>query len=150
MFNLQLINEEDTPTYNYRNGIGTSILDLTFATPTSTESITSWAVDDEATTGSDHEVIHFEFCISTIENTATHPVCQQFNFKKADWTQFQNTHLNLTPNALLQMQRHLLPISDAGLEQASTILGDTLLPAATQSIPLLRPSPDPNHGGTIT
>ena len=54
MHNLQLINEEDTPTYNYRNGTGTSVLDLTFATPISTESITSWAVYDEATTGSDH------------------------------------------------------------------------------------------------
>ena len=31
------------------------------------------------------------------------------------------------------MQQHLLPISDAGLEQASTILCDTLLLAATQS-----------------
>ena len=84
MYKLQLINEENTLTYNYRNRIGTSILDLTFATPTSTESITSWAVDDETTTGSDHEVIRVEFSILTIENTATHPVCQQFNFKKAD------------------------------------------------------------------
>ena len=74
MHNLQLINDEDTPTYNYRNGIGTSILDLTFATPTSTESITSWAVDDEATSGSDHEVICFEFSTSTIEDTTTHPI----------------------------------------------------------------------------
>ena len=104
MHHLQLINEEDTPTYNYRNGTGTSILDLTVATLTSTESITSWAVDDEATTGSDHEAIRFEFSTSTIEDTATHPVCQQYNFKKADWTQFHNILLNLTPNALLQMQ----------------------------------------------
>ena len=58
--NLQLLNEDDTPTYHYRNGTGTSILDLTFATPTTTESITSWAVDDEATTGSDHEVTRFD------------------------------------------------------------------------------------------
>ena len=105
MHNLQLINNEDTTTYNYRNGTGTSILDLNFATQTSIESITSWAVDDEATTGSDHEVIRFEFSTSTIENTATHPICQQYNFKKADWTQFHNILLNLTPNALHQMQQ---------------------------------------------
>ena len=141
MYNHQLSNEEDTPSYNYRNGISTSILVLTFATPTSTESITSWAMDNDTTTGSDHEVIYSEFSISTIENTATHPICQQYNFKKTDWTQFQNTLLNLTPNALLQMQQHLLPISDAGREQATTILRDTLLQAATQSIPLLGPSP---------
>ena len=74
--NLLLINVEDTTTYNYRNGTGTSILDLTFVTPTSTESITSWAVDDEATTGSHHEVICFEFSTSTIEDSTTHPICQ--------------------------------------------------------------------------
>ena len=99
MHNLQLINKEDVRIYNYRNGTGTSILDLTFATTTSTESIPSWAVDDEATTESDHEVICFEFSTSTIEDTTTHPMCQQFNFKKANWTQFHNILQNLTVKA---------------------------------------------------
>ena len=138
---LQLLNDEDIATYHYQNGTGTSILDLTFIKPISTESITSWAVDDEATSGSDHEIIRFEFSTLTIEDTATNPICPQFNFKKADWTQFHNTFRNLSPNALLQMQQHLLPLSDTGLEQASTILRDTLLLAAIQSIPVLRPSP---------
>ena len=39
------------------------------------------------------------------------------------------------------MLQHLHPISDAGLEQVSTILRDTRLLAASQSILLLRPSP---------
>ena len=39
------------------------------------------------------------------------------------------------------MQQQLLTISDAGLEQASTILRDTLLLATSQSILHLRPSP---------
>ena len=86
---------------HYQIGTGTSILDLTIATPSSTDSITSWAVDKEATTGSDHEVIRFEFNTSPIEDTVTHPVCQQFNFKKANWTQFNNTLQNLAPDALL-------------------------------------------------
>ena len=80
--NLQLLNEEDTPTYHYRNGTGTSILDLTFPTPTTTESITSWVVDDEATTGSDHKVIRFDLTTTPLEHTVIHPICQQFNFKK--------------------------------------------------------------------
>ena len=91
MPNLKLINEEDIPIYHNRNGTGTSILDLTFAIPSSTDCITGWVVDDKATTGSDHEVIRFEFNTSLIEDTVTYPVYQQFSFKKADWTQFNNT-----------------------------------------------------------
>ena len=68
-------------------------------------------------------------------------LCQQLNFKKADWTQFHNTLQYLTANALLQMQQQPLPILDAGLEQGSTILRDTLLLATSQSFHLLRPSP---------
>ena len=139
--NLQLLNEEDTPTYHYRNGTGTSILDLTFATPTTTESITSWAVDDEATTGSDHEVIRFDLTTTPLEHTVIHPICQQFNIKKADWTLFSSSLNNLSLSALDQMQQHLHPLSDTGLEQAANILRDTILLAAADSIPLLRPSP---------
>ena len=51
--------------------------------------------------------------------------------KKADWTHFQNTLLNHTPNTLLQMQQPLRSISDAGFAQASTILRNTLLLAAS-------------------
>ena len=139
--NLQLLNQEDTPTYHYRNGTGTSILDLTFAPPTTTESITSWAVDDEATTGSDHEVIRFDLTTTPLEHTVIHPIRQQFNLKKADWTLFSSSLNNLSPSALDQMQQHLHPSSDTGLEQAATILRDTLLRAAADSIPLIRPSP---------
>src|SRR6266705_2893381 len=139
--NLQLLNEEDIPTYNYRNGTGTSVLDLTFATPTSTESITSWAVDDEATTGSDHEVIRFEHTIATLEDTVPHPACQQFNFRKADWNHFSTSLSNLAQDAVQHMKQHLEQTTDSGLEEAATILRDTLLQAANESIPLLRPSP---------
>jgi hypothetical protein len=138
---LQLINKEDIPTYHYRNGTGTSILDLTFATPTSAESMTSWAVDDEATTGSDHEVIRFDITTAPLEETVTHPISQRFNFKKADWTLFNTTLNHLAKDALQQMEDNLHQASDPGLEQAATILRDTLLQAAAESIPLLRPSP---------
>ena len=84
-------------------------------------------MDDEATTGSDHEVIRFDFNISPIEASVTHPVCQEFNFKKADWTLFNTTLLNLQPTAKLEMEHHLHQISDSGLEHAATILRDTLL-----------------------
>ncbi len=140
-YHLQLLNEEDTPTYHYRNGTGTSVLDLTFATPSSTEFITSWAVDDEATTGSDHEVIRFEYTTAAIEDTVTHPVCQQFNFKKADWNLFSTSLSNLALDAARRMKQHTQYPTEPGLEEAATILRDTLLQAASEAIPLLRPSP---------
>ena len=73
-------------------------------------------MDDQATTGSDHEVIHFDLYTLLIDDTVTHPVCQQFNFKKADWTLFNTTLINQQPTAMLQLKHHLYQISDSGLE----------------------------------
>ena len=76
------------------------MLDLTFATPTSAESITSWAVANDATTGSDHEVFRFDITTAPLEETVTHPISQRFNFKKANWTRFNTTLNHLAQDAL--------------------------------------------------
>jgi hypothetical protein len=52
-----LINAPDIATYHYRNGTGSSVLDLTIALPAVAREVTNWAMDDENPTGSDHEVI---------------------------------------------------------------------------------------------
>ena len=70
-----------------------------------------------------------------------HPISQQFNFKKADWTLFSSSLNNLSSSALDQMEQHLHPSTDTGLEHAADILRDTLLQAAVESIPPLRASP---------
>jgi hypothetical protein len=55
-----LINVPDIATYQYQNGTGSSVLDLTIASPAVAREVTNWAVDDENPTGSDHEVIRFQ------------------------------------------------------------------------------------------
>jgi endonuclease/exonuclease/phosphatase family metal-dependent hydrolase len=52
-----LINVPDIATYHYQNGTGSSVLDLTIASPAVAREVTNWAVDDENPTGSDHKVI---------------------------------------------------------------------------------------------
>jgi hypothetical protein len=54
---LHLINAPDIAIYHYQNGMGSSVLDLTIASPAVAREVTNWAVDDENPTGSDYEVI---------------------------------------------------------------------------------------------
>ncbi|KAL0630654.1 hypothetical protein Q9L58_010497 [Maublancomyces gigas] len=58
-YEMALLNEPDTYTYNYPTGRGRSVLDLPFATPDIINMVTNWAVAEDMTTGSDHEVIQF-------------------------------------------------------------------------------------------
>ena len=46
--NFSLLNEPDTPTYYYRNGKGTSIIDLAFTSQAIHDSVINWAVNDNA------------------------------------------------------------------------------------------------------
>jgi Endonuclease-reverse transcriptase len=62
--NLQLINKPDIPTYYFRNGNGTSILDLTLSTPQINSFIREWKVDNNIESGSDHEVILFSIYLN--------------------------------------------------------------------------------------
>jgi hypothetical protein len=58
--NWRLVNIPDIPTYYYRNGKGSSVLDLMLAMPHMAEEITNWVIDDKQATRSDHEVIWFQ------------------------------------------------------------------------------------------
>jgi hypothetical protein len=62
-----LLNIPDIPTYWYKNGQGTSVLDVTLALLMMVWEATNWAVDDTQATGSDYEVIRFEV-MTTIPN----------------------------------------------------------------------------------
>ncbi|KAF8241516.1 DNase I-like protein [Wilcoxina mikolae CBS 423.85] len=55
--NFSLLNEPDTPIYYYRTGKGTSIIDLAFTSQAIHDSVINWAVEDNASTGSDHATI---------------------------------------------------------------------------------------------
>ena len=52
-----LVNQPDIPTYTYGQGTGSSILDLTLTTEDLFDRVVDWTVDEDAHTGSDHEVI---------------------------------------------------------------------------------------------
>ena len=85
-----LVNHPDIPTYNYRQRTGTSILDLTVATCDIYKRLLDWAVDEQAHTGSDHEVVRFTLVYDT-ENLIPSPMSNKYNWQKADWKSFNKT-----------------------------------------------------------
>ena len=81
-----LININDEITYIQKSHNGaTSVIDLTFATRSVNDSVVNWKIDEEANSGSDHEVISFELITSTsnITNYAT-TLANKYNLQKAD------------------------------------------------------------------
>jgi hypothetical protein len=90
-----LINAPDITTYHYRNGMGCSVLDLTIASPAVAREVTNWAVDDENTTGSDHEVIRFQIT-SLHPDTEVSKGTPRLNWKKTNWDTFVTTLQTLT------------------------------------------------------
>ena len=139
---LILHNEPDIPTYHYRNGNGTSIIDLTFTTPHAAGLVEDWTVDDENATGSDHEVIKFTITTNTpnSDTMAPHPVQQLYNFNKANWEHFTKYLNQIAKDTIKTISDLCTQGSDQQLEQAAEILRDTLQQAAIQSIPLKKPS----------
>jgi hypothetical protein len=138
----ELINTPDIATCNYHRGRGTSVLDLAFATPLTYPSICDWAVDDENTTGSDHELIRFNVhTAASIQSTVENPISWPYNYKKADWGKFAQT---LQESAELQkgrIEQLLRANTDVSREQAACLLRDLILEANSRSIPYRRPSP---------
>lgn len=84
---FNLINTPDETTYNYRTGKGTSVIDLAFRSPEITLRIGNWAVNNGHPTRFDHKMIRFEIISESIELIPV-PTAQQYNWKKAEWTNF--------------------------------------------------------------
>src|ERR1700741_3594235 len=61
---FQLVNIPDEPTYNFKNGKGQSVIDLTFASPNIFDNIVNWVSDEDQATGSDHELIYLFIYLS--------------------------------------------------------------------------------------
>jgi hypothetical protein len=92
-----LANTPDTPTYHYRKGTGSSVLDLTLATPAVAREVSNWAVHEENPTGSDHEVILFQ--ISILHPNAEHEITKPcLNWHKTNWDTFSSTLQQLSTN----------------------------------------------------
>jgi hypothetical protein len=54
-----LVSVPDEAMYHFKNGMGSSVLDLTLASPAMSEEVVNWALDTDQATGSDHKVIRF-------------------------------------------------------------------------------------------
>ena len=84
-----LINTPDLCTYYAHSGSSSSVIDLTFANSKIENAITNWSIDENADTGSDHEVIRFEL-IASFKNLTSHATAlsNKYNCNKADWNKF--------------------------------------------------------------
>ena len=84
-----MINTPDLYTFFAHSGNSSSIIDLTFANSKIKNAITNWSIDENAVTGSDHEVIRFEL-IASFKNLTSHATAlsNKYNCNKADWDKF--------------------------------------------------------------
>lgn len=136
-----LVNEEDAYTHFPTNGNHPSVLDLTFASPTVFDSIQNWAIDSEASSGSDHAVLRFELQ-SLQHTTVPAPTSNRYNWKKADWELFGKTLLQATATKADVWNLALShPHYHHNLDLAAELLRDSILTAITAAVPLARPSP---------
>ena len=84
---IQWVKQLDCDLLNIPNHFGNSksVIDLTFASRNIENSIVNWNVDNNATIGSDHEVINFEI-LTSIENFTNRAtsISQKYNIAKAN------------------------------------------------------------------
>jgi Reverse transcriptase (RNA-dependent DNA polymerase)/Endonuclease-reverse transcriptase len=141
-YECELINVPDVPTRTSRNGRGTSVLDLAFATPLTYSSICDWAVDDEHPTGSDHDLIRFNIRADHyLQNSVDHPISWPYNYKKADWERFARRLQELAADKRDHVQQFLDTNTEDSLEKAACLLRDLIRAATEESVPFRKPSP---------
>ena len=137
---FDLLNAEETFTHFPFNQNRPSILDLTFASFDIFPSVSGWAVDDEASTGSDHSVIRFEILGSNTQFTPD-PRSHRFNWKKANWKEFSSQLSSLANSQATEWAAALTSPTPPNLDKAAQMLRDAILTALTSTVPLSRPSP---------
>jgi len=128
----ELLNNPDEFTYTNHSGISSSVIDLTFTTSAMLAFVKNWQIDEEMTTGSDHEVIHFTISTKEAEMVES-PLNPSYNTVKADWTNFakqlcQNSEkiLNLANNSNSSLTH---------LENIAISFRNLIADAANQHIP---------------
>ena len=136
--NCDLVNQPDIPTYNYRHGSGSSVLDLTLATQDIFDRVVDWAVDEDAHTGSDHEVVRFSLVLDT-DNLVHSPMSNKYNWQKADWTSFESTLKHLMAESSSTFTSYLTSGTTNSLDQAALILRDSILHSLHLHVPLSNP-----------
>jgi hypothetical protein len=138
--NWRLVNVPDIPTYYYRNGKGSSILDLTLAMAHMAEEITNRAIDNEQATGSDYKVFRFQLVSLHPDVEVTpHELC--LNWRKTDWDKFTTIIKNSSAATRTQWQQYRSNPSPTNLDAWAILLWDIIKRAAELSMPYLDTTP---------
>ena len=133
-----LVNQPDIPTYNYRQGTGSSILDLTLTTEDLFDRVVDWTVDEDAHTGSDHEVVRFTLVLDT-DSLVPSPMSNKYNWQKADWEGFRTTLYTLMDKSTSSFYNLLESGSTDDLDKAALLLRDLIHQSCTIHVPLSKP-----------
>jgi hypothetical protein len=135
-----LANTPATPTYHYRNGTGSSVLDLMLAAPAVAREVSNWAVDEENPSVSNHEVILFQ--IATLHPDAEDETPEpHLNWRKTNWDAFSSTLQELSTNNYPLWSSTRMNPTVRQLDNWASLLRDIITTAATQSTPALVLSP---------
>jgi hypothetical protein len=131
-----LINVPDVAMYHYCNSTGSSVLDLTIASPAMAREVMDWAVDNDNPTGSNHEVITFQIILlhPDMDITTSPP---RLNWKKTDWDTFAKTLQTLmaaTSSRWTPLSQNPTP---ENLDEWANILRDSIQAAAEVATPPL-------------
>jgi hypothetical protein len=84
---FELKNIKDIATFYRKNAYNHSIIDLTFATK-DIESQVEWYIEEEACSGSHHEILCISIAIELTEYLNPIKV-DRYNLEKADWKRFK-------------------------------------------------------------
>ena len=126
--NCELLNTPEQNTYTHHSENSTSVIDLTFATPSLCGFIKNWQVNEDLNSGSDHEVIQFE--LTGIESEwVNSPLNAAYNIAKADWVKFAQT---LQLDAII-ISRKIANTSN--LKEMACLLRNLIADTADQHIP---------------
>jgi len=126
--NCELLNTPDQNTYTHHSENSTSVIGLTFATPSLCGFIKNWQVNEDLNSGSDHEVIQFE--LTGIESEwVNSPLNAAYNIAKADWVKFAQT---LQLNAIIISKKIA---NTSNLEEMACLLRNLIADTADQHIP---------------
>jgi hypothetical protein len=132
-YGFELKNAKDIATFHRKNAYNHSIIDLTFATK-DIESQIEWYIEEEACTGSHHEILRISIATELTEYFINLIEVDRYNLKKADWKRFREILLNAYPTINNEISEQDLD-TEIGLDMAAKILEEYIHQAADIAIP---------------
>ena len=116
----------------HQSSVSKSIIDLTFSNQ---ENVQNWAIDSEAATGSDHEIIKFKIIAAENNTINSLSTAVKYNVKKADWQEFSQYLKNKEIESMQIMQAKL---EKQKFNQAAEVFQGLIQIACDYTIPKLK------------